>query len=545
MRILTIWCLLAAFSVTASAVDDCGEYHSIEEWELPLEVTPLWVGPADTLFGYLGNAVVRSLDFGTTWDEVHHFLPYSYCNSIFVDSRSTIFVSRPTIGSLHMGRFEGGERRAWSEPLEFACAKGFWKMTEDSYGNLFVAEYAGDWTDTCAFIYRSMNGGTDWELVYEGTGRHVHFVSADPYTDYLYAAIGDGIDRAAIVRSVDQGDSWEIIHSGYYTAQPISMVFTPTHRIFGSDHGSLGLWNRVYWSSDDETFTDQLVLEGDDNTFVWAMNINAQGTIFAGTTTRDYGNDAPGIYASHDGGRSWCRVKTWGVIEAPYCGVDWMSNFDLAGYAYYHDANTHRTFRFRDGPHEPNPVEGSFYADLAESGEVVVRWTVASLAGIEGFAVYRATSPDGPFERLNDTPIAPVSPGVYEDRTTWPGTTFYYELRVVLVGGSEDTVGTELATVTTGGRLGARLTAPTPNPFKVSTTMEFDLPDHVGPVRLAIYDLRGRVVRTLAEGSLDRGRHPASWDGTDDRGRSVASGIYFVRLDVGGEAIGQKLLLVK
>ena len=74
--------------------------------------------------------------------------------------------------------------------------------------------------------------------------------------------------------------------------------------------------------------------------------------------------------------------------------------------------------------------------------------------------------------------------------------------------------------------------APQPNPFRESTTFAFDLPT-ARSVQLDIHGLDGRVVRRLAQGGWDAGRHLAIWDGRDDRGRLVASGIYFARLVAG------------
>jgi hypothetical protein len=73
---------------------------------------------------------------------------------------------------------------------------------------------------------------------------------------------------------------------------------------------------------------------------------------------------------------------------------------------------------------------------------------------------------------------------------------------------------------------------PWPNPFRACTTLAFDLPT-ARFVQLDIHGLDGRIVRRLAQEGWDAGRHLVIWDGRDDRGRPVASGIYFVRLVAG------------
>lgn len=73
---------------------------------------------------------------------------------------------------------------------------------------------------------------------------------------------------------------------------------------------------------------------------------------------------------------------------------------------------------------------------------------------------------------------------------------------------------------------------PAPNPFRVSTTFAFDLPSAVH-VRIAVHGVGGRLVRRLADGDYEAGHHRATWDGRDDGGHPVASGIYFARLSAG------------
>ncbi|MBD3367130.1 MAG: hypothetical protein GF405_03005 [Candidatus Eisenbacteria bacterium] len=84
-----------------------------------------------------------------------------------------------------------------------------------------------------------------------------------------------------------------------------------------------------------------------------------------------------------------------------------------------------------------------------------------------------------------------------------------------------------------------------PNPFRDATTISFELPQP-GSVDLCVYDVGGRRVRDLMRGErLTAGPHRVSWDGRDDGGRRVASGVYFVRADVGGRAQVRRVSLVR
>jgi hypothetical protein len=88
------------------------------------------------------------------------------------------------------------------------------------------------------------------------------------------------------------------------------------------------------------------------------------------------------------------------------------------------------------------------------------------------------------------------------------------------------------------------ITGATPNPFNPVTTIAYAL-DREGPVRLRVYDPRGRLVTTLAAGPHAAGRHTAVWRGRDAQGQRVASGVYLARLEADGRAVTRKLLLAK
>ena len=83
-----------------------------------------------------------------------------------------------------------------------------------------------------------------------------------------------------------------------------------------------------------------------------------------------------------------------------------------------------------------------------------------------------------------------------------------------------------------------------PNPFNASTTIGFEL-DRRQPVSLRIHNLTGQRVTTLAEGVYPKGAFAVSWDGRDDRGREVASGVYLCRLRLEEQTLSHSLTLVR
>jgi ligand-binding sensor domain-containing protein len=83
-----------------------------------------------------------------------------------------------------------------------------------------------------------------------------------------------------------------------------------------------------------------------------------------------------------------------------------------------------------------------------------------------------------------------------------------------------------------------------PNPFNPSTTISFTLPAS-GKANLTVYDITGRKVRTIFSGQMSAGVHSAVWNGRDEKGRAVSSGVYISRLESGKSAHAVKMLLVR
>ena len=81
-----------------------------------------------------------------------------------------------------------------------------------------------------------------------------------------------------------------------------------------------------------------------------------------------------------------------------------------------------------------------------------------------------------------------------------------------------------------------------PNPFNPQVTIPFSL-ELPGHVRAEIFDLRGRRVASLVDEVFSAGAHELKWQGRDDRGSDLSSGVYFLRIDGGGERSLQKLIL--
>jgi len=83
-----------------------------------------------------------------------------------------------------------------------------------------------------------------------------------------------------------------------------------------------------------------------------------------------------------------------------------------------------------------------------------------------------------------------------------------------------------------------------PNPFNPETTISFDMPK-AGFANLSIYNVKGQLIKNLINENLDFGRHSVVWNGTDNNGKPVTSGLYLYRLTTNGVTETKKMMLMK
>ena len=83
-----------------------------------------------------------------------------------------------------------------------------------------------------------------------------------------------------------------------------------------------------------------------------------------------------------------------------------------------------------------------------------------------------------------------------------------------------------------------------PNPFNAKTLIRYDLPE-ASRVSLRVYDISGRMVRRLVDGPQSAGSYGVAWNGRDEGGQPVGSGVYLVRMVAGGFVYVTKLVLLK
>ena len=181
----------------------------------------------------------------------------------------------------------------------------------------------------------------------------------------------------------------------------------------------------------------------------------------------------------------------------------------------------------------------AFEAKLTKEG-VTLGWMTGGSTELAGFNVYRADNEAGDYEKLNSELIPPGDGNSYLDSRLRPGRTYWYRLGAV----DRDGEFFSLAQMVLAPPRESELYQNYPNPFNPETTLSFYIPE-AQHVRLVIYDVLGKQVRSLLEENMQYGGHEVLWDGTNDKGELVGSGVYFYRLVAGKNVFTRKLTLLK
>jgi hypothetical protein len=173
---------------------------------------------------------------------------------------------------------------------------------------------------------------------------------------------------------------------------------------------------------------------------------------------------------------------------------------------------------------------------------VRLEWRARSSEPGDLFRIYRSSSTDASsFQLLTTLAADPQrTEYVYLDTSAQPGRGYAYRLGLVVRG--EENMTHE---VTVAGQVPRfALHGNRPNPFNPRTTIRFEL-SQSQRAWLDIFDVRGHHVRRLVDRPLDAGEHTTVWDGTDDDGRSLPSGLYLYRLSSGSRIATRRMLLLR
>jgi hypothetical protein len=181
----------------------------------------------------------------------------------------------------------------------------------------------------------------------------------------------------------------------------------------------------------------------------------------------------------------------------------------------------------------------------AVNGEKTVRleWRTSAELDNAGFNILRGRSNTGRFEKINQRlPARHDGQYFFVDEAIDVGGRYYYKLEAVDLSGN----------VTLHGPINVEITAPQeyvlkqnyPNPFNPTTQIRYELPK-AGRVVLSIYNALGQEVRRLVDREQPAGYHLMTWNGRDQQGKPVPSGVYHYRLQAGGYVATKKMVMAK
>ena len=270
----------------------------------------LYAGANDSA---LNGYIYKSTDEGQTWSSaLLNISGIDEVKACYVAANSYIYVSAwgTTMNATSAGLWRSiNDGSSWTRVLAMTDWKNcIWAIDENSTGALFAGGYTRD-TTANASVYRSTDSGATWTNVfYNSSARHVHDVAVDPYTNYIYATLGDDIEPwnyKAIYRSTNGGTTWTEILSS--VPQCISIGFTSGYRFFGTDASAS---QGIYRTSNDSSATCVLDTSPLNSGYFYWIRTDSIGRVYAscfGILAPNY----PRIYVSEDNGTIWSTYRTF------------------------------------------------------------------------------------------------------------------------------------------------------------------------------------------------------------------------------------------
>ena len=209
--------------------------------------------------------------------------------------------------------------------------------------------------------------------------------------------------------------------------------------------------------------------------------------------------------------------------------------------AYFVRARTEETGVYFDAPPDSGcsvdnlaPAAPGIFTVAYTAGGNLLAWAAPAGDDIVGYRLYRGGSPG--FVPSPDNLLGETALTAWIDHAADPWAWSYLVTAVDRAGNEGPPTAPDALTGAPGGATPAAyaLRGAAPNPFNPSTRIVYDVPAGGGDVRLDVLDARGRIVRTLVAQRRGEGRHEAAWNGRDDAGRRLPSGVYFARLRAAG-----------
>jgi len=513
-----------------------------QDWELRGDlklgsVDRLRVHPlnGDWLWAWASGAKTawQSVDGGHTWQKIAsaeiRVVPHPQ------DPRRVFFIE----GGIHgpgvlFHSEDGGEH--WQQLAIEETRMPARSLAFDQEGNLWVGSGRRSGKELWPELFKSTDGGRQWEALIQqfpdeltgglitGTISTLH---VNPHRPELILAY----TGRSFMRSEDGGSTWESVEVG-------DVIGSTTG---STDIVSVGPDQRIYYTMD-PLGNDLFRSQDWGRTWIKLRERIAGFVVDPMDASILYTHSGDGIQVSEDGGGSWTELGTVAegevvhALAVPKGKPDGL--YAVTERRIYVSQNRGRSWalwtseetfsqqslygaKLRLDPHHPERMY------LILSREV---WET-----VDGGRTWHSMGQDLAEEPLfYDVAIDPVAPSRLYAATPWG----VYELQREISTAIEEESKVQPQAVV--------LEQNYPNPFNSATVIRFLLPT-AADVQLSIFNLAGQQVATLVEGVREAGAYTVRWDGRDDDGRALASGVYLYRLRVGdGKQVAtRKLLLIR
>jgi hypothetical protein len=451
---------------------------------------------------------------------------------------------------------DGGYVIAGSSDPTGSGIMDFYLIKTDSEGNEEWSRlYGGFDYDDCNYVQQVSDGG--YVLVgntesFGSGGSDVYLVKTDAsgYVEWSRTFGGSDNDYGRCVQYTQDGGYFIVGYTESYGYGSYDVYVIKT------DSSGNVEWSRTYGGTEDDRAMS--VIQTTDTGYVivgytYSFNVDARDVYLIKTDlngveewSRTYGGSA------YDYG--WCVQQT---VDGGYVITGYSNSFTAVDYDVYlikTDSEGNEIWsRLLGGDGEDR---GYSVCQTSDEGYVITGSTHSFGAG--GYDVYLIkTDPNG-IESWTQTFGGPrFDYGQCVRQTTDGGyiiaghtemTGGVYDIYLIKTNGNGD-VGIESeGSITAGFPKVLALLPNYPNPFNPSTTISFEVPTNSAMkqhVTLAVYDMRGRLVRILVSSGIDPGNHKVTWNGKDESGNLVSSGIYLYQLKAGGGTVTRKMTVLK
>ncbi len=438
--------------------------------------------------------IERSTDNGSTWTEVNNGLTEWWIECIAADSNDNIYVG--TGGSGVFKSTNKGDN--WNVSNEGLSRSDVQSIATNLNGDLFAGTAEGG-------IYRSTDQGQDWVSINNGIGvMNVTAVVVNRANVEFAGTMG----AAGIYRSADNGDQWYRSNTGLADSNVIAMAMDSTGTMFTSTQSGL-------FKSSDGGSSWQLANSGLTSK-VFALGFGASGNQYAATGS--------GVYCSQNNGKSWSACSK-GLPNDAVISISCSENKLFAG-------------TDNSGIYCSTDSGANWFASntglLAKSIQSIsVNSTKKIFIGSKDGIFF---SPDSGITWVS------LNQGLtYSDVRSIVFDRDGYAYAATYGGGvfktTESTTSVNEHSITIPKAF--LLMQNYPNPFNPSTIISFAIPVR-SIVSLKVFDILGREVSTIVSGELEPGSYTQQWNAA-----TMASGVYFYRLQAGTYSETKKLLLLK